>query len=494
MTNKTGLNGGAAFGMLWISVAVVISKGMSLITQVALGYLLSVEEFGVFALVAGIMAVSGGFQDPGLGKLLVQKQREFAKFFSLALFLSLLLSIFGGGVILVVAKLLNNNNEQGDYLNLLFLIALTMPLMSMSLIFKAKVSVDLRFKVISIADMVSAIGYGIAVVISALLGMGVYSFVIGIAVLNVFNFFYYFRTAKIKEIKKPDVKLIGEIWNALKWLVMGSLLVGVSLRGDYLILGELLTEDALGFYYFGFMLTANLGLLLSQGINGVLMPSFSAMRGDINRMLSAFSRASSILVLSAGLLCLLMVVFSPFLVTAIWSGKWDQAIPVAILMAVTLPLRMLSPLGGALLESLGSWKSRVVFLFVDAASLILSALAGGWLLGLEGAACAVAIQRGTFGLALFYRASYELGQKFTKTFFSVIKYYLPFLLTVSVIFYWGEGVYKPEVSLLGFISLCYVSLFSSIAYLLLSFIFNRSGMFEVCSIMSGFIKSRRANV
>src|SRR5262249_8880550 len=142
----------------------------------------------------------------------------------------------------------------------------------------------------------------------------------------------------------------------VKWLIVTGFLTGLSQQGDYFVLGRIVSPEALGYYYFGFQLTANVGQLLAQGIGNTLFPIFTAMKKDAQALGRAFLRSGSVIHFICSLLCLGIVGFGPWLIHVIWRGKWDPAIVTAVAMAISLPMRMLSPLAAATLDSFGKWR------------------------------------------------------------------------------------------------------------------------------------------
>jgi len=79
----------------------------------------------------------------------------------------------------------------------------------------------------------------------------------------------------------------------------------------YFVLGRAISAESLGYYYFGFQLTANIGQLLAQGIGNTLFPIFTAMKQDRGALNRAFLRASSVIHFACSVLCLGVVVSHP---------------------------------------------------------------------------------------------------------------------------------------------------------------------------------------
>jgi len=137
------------------------------------------------------------------------------------------------------------------------------------------------------------------------------------------------------------------------------------------------------------------------------------------------------------LLCLGIVGFGPWLIHFIWRGKWDLAIVTAVAMALSLPMRMLSPLGTVALDSFGKWRLRTGLLILDSTTMMLAALIGASLADLTGASIAVAIQRFVSGLVDFSFANRVLGRGAAEIAGFAWRAFLPFLLPAAALVAWN---------------------------------------------------------
>ena len=134
------------------------------------------------------------------------------------------------------------------------------------------------------------------VLLAAILGARYYSIDLGLVASTLLR---YALNRRITPTLSPSFSLSTReflaIFAQVKWLIVTAFLTGLAQQGDYFVLGRAISAESLGYYYFGFQLTANVGQLLAQGVGSTLFPIFTAMKGDLHALKHAFLRASSVI-------------------------------------------------------------------------------------------------------------------------------------------------------------------------------------------------------
>jgi O-antigen/teichoic acid export membrane protein len=348
------------------------------------------------------------------------------------------MGLAGAAVLVVLGFVLAGFYRNPELVLVIGLSAISVPLTSLISIQFARLSIDLRFRTMCYIDLYVAAVQVAVVLAAAYLGARYYSIAIGLVVSTVLRYFLNRRAVPTSaaSFRLPAEKFFS-IFGQVKWLIVTGFLTGLSQQGDYFVLGRAVSPESLGYYYFGFQLTANIGQLLAQGIGNTLFPIFTAMKQDPQALARAFLRSSSVIHFACSLLCLGVVGFGPWLIHFIWRGKWDLAIVTAIAMALSLPMRMLSPLGAATLDSVGKWKLRTGLLILDSGSMMLAALIGAALGDLTGASIAVALQRFASGLVDFSFAVHVLGRRAVDIVQFAGRSFLPFWLPAAALIAWN---------------------------------------------------------
>ena len=394
------LAGVAVRGMAWMSLVIIVTKLSSFAAQWALGVLLTPADFGIYALVTVAQNFIEGFRDIGASRILVQKGGQYDRLASPILKLSLAANAIAVLALVGGAPVFSRYYQEPQLLWLIPLTALAIPWTTAAVVYKAKASRDLNYKLVGKIEAILPLIQNGLMVAMAWQGFGVMSFVIPFAIVSMLQMIAYRRAVGAIPQGAPLTRaLFWDIFHQSKWLMLGAYGMGLVLRGDYLVLGRAFENKAdLGVYYFGFQLVASISILFTSGLQNVLMPAFSALAAEPARMASAFLRSSRTLLLVATLITGAFIAVCPEILQALWSGKWNAAVPVALAIAFSLPFKLLAPIGTSFLEAKGMWRQRTLILLMDGLLVCVSALAGAWYAGVAGAAVAIAAQRCLMGL------------------------------------------------------------------------------------------------
>lgn len=402
MTTAKSFAATATSGMMWMSLSVLLARMMLFVTQFFLGLLLDARDYSVFAAVSVALTSVCGLQQAGASKVLVQQQDRFHSLVKDYTNFSLYMGLIGGGVLILLGLGFGQYYRNPALVYVIALSAISVPFTSLNTIQSARLSIDLRFRTMCIIDFFVAAANTTIVLGAAFFGAHYYSIGLGLVMSTMLRYFLYrLNTPTLNPSFSLGIARFREILAHVKWLVIVSFLTGLSQQGDYLVLGRAISPEALGYYYFGFQLTANVGQLLAQGILNTLFPMFASLKDDTKALARAFLRSSSIIHFACSVLSLGLVGFAPWLMHFIWHGKWDTAIATAVAMALSLPTRLLSPLGNVTLDSVGKWRLRTALIVLDAGTMMMAALVGAAVDGLFGASVGVALQRFLSGLLDF---------------------------------------------------------------------------------------------
>jgi len=395
--------------MMWVSISVLSSKALLFIMQIVLGFILDVRDYGIFAVVSVALTLVAGLQNAGVSKMLIQKQDQYQALVRNYTDFALYMGIIGACVLVAIGRIFSSLYHNPELFYVVGLAAVSVPFTSLISIQVARFSIDLRFREMFMIDFCVAATNLVVVIVSAYFGARYYSIGLGLVVSTIVRYLLNMRIPTPMPTFGLSMSEFLQILGQVKWLIITAFLTGLSQQGDYFVLGRAISAESLGYYYFGFQLTANIGQLLAQGIGNTLFPIFAAMRQDPQALNRAFLRASSVIHFACSTLCLGVVGFAPWLMHFVWHGKWDMAAVTAVAIALTLPMRMLSPIGCVTLDSFGKWRLRTALLVLDAISMMLAALLGAYVDDLRGASIAVALQRLVSGMVDFSFAVRVLG-------------------------------------------------------------------------------------
>jgi len=416
-----------------MSISVLSSRALLFIMQIILGFILDVRDYGIFAVVSIALAFVAGLQNAGASKVLIQKQDQYQVLVKDYTDFALYMGLIGAGVLVAIGLIFGKFYRNSELFYVIGLSALAVPFTSLISIQFARFSIDLRFREMFAIDFYVAVTNAAVVIVSAYLGAKFYSIGLGLVVSTIVRYLLNLRVPTLMPTFALSMSKFLEILGQVRWLIITAFLTGLSQQGGYLVLGRAISAESLGYFYFGFQLTANIGQLLAQGIGNTLFPIFAAMRQDPRALNRAFLRASSVIHFACSALCLGVVGFAPWLMHFVWRGKWDMAIVTAVAIALTLPMRMLSPMGAVTLDSFGKWRLRTALLVLDAGTMMLAALVGAYVDDLRGASIAVALQRLVSGMLDFSFSVRVLGGRAGEIVGFAARAFMPFWLPAAAL-------------------------------------------------------------
>jgi O-antigen/teichoic acid export membrane protein len=402
MIKAKSFSASATSGMVWMSISVLFTRATLFAMQIVLGFILDARDYSVFAVVSVALAFVAGLQNAGASKVLIQKQDQYQALVKDYTDFSLYMGLIGACMLVALGLVFGQFYRNSELFYVIGLSAVSVPFTSLISIQFARLSIDLRFRELCMIDFYVAAANVAVVLASAYLGAGYYSIGLGLVASTILRYFLNRRitptlTASFRLSVPSFLAILGQV----KWLIITAFLTGLAQQGAYFVLGRAISAESLGYFYFGFQITANIGQLLAQGIGSTLFPIFTAMKHDPQALNRAFLRAASVIHFACCVLCLGVVGFAPWLMHFVWHGKWDMAIATAVAIALTLPMRMLSPIGGVTLDSFGKWGLRTGLLVLDSGTMMVAALIGAHIDGLQGAAIGVALQRLFSGMVDF---------------------------------------------------------------------------------------------
>lgn len=388
--------------MLWATLGTIMSKSASFGAQLVLGWTLEKEDFALYAIAISWCTVAFALRNGGTEKLLVQCGRRYDEYAMPCFKIGLAFNCFILLTLFLAAPTLANFYQSQSLQTLICIIGLSIPLNTVAMIFQARLSSQLRFGELARLTIWSAVLRHGSMVLFALMGLGAISFVLPLLVITIFEAMGgWYLVGRWPPHRQLTWSLTRNILSDTRWIMLTTFAGMLVLNGDYWAISLLQSKETLGVYYFGFQLTFSIAVLFGNGVEAVMMPTFSRLGADTQRQTAAFYRAVRLVAFGTTLASYALVLSAPALIHFLWAAKWDGAIIVVQLLGLSLPIKMVLPLCRSLMEGRGEWKFISYLLIVDGGGTVLAALMGGLLGGVTMIAMMLTVYNVMFGL-LFY--------------------------------------------------------------------------------------------
>jgi len=328
-------------GIAWAYAAYGGRRIVNLITTAVLARLLVPDDFGLVAFASVVLSLLDALRNLGIHDALIYHTEHPEETASTAFWITLLLGIAKSGLAFAVAPLsvlFFNDPRLPDILRVM---GLTFTLDALGATHATLLRKELAFRRRFYPDLISSAAKAVASITLALLGLGVWSLVIGQLVSTGLGALAVWWVLPWR----PQARLVMERARSL-WVFGVNILVlnllGVALdHADDMVIGTLLGAAQLGYLAvaarFPELFIANFSLILTQ----VLFPAYAKMKDDREKLTAGYlatTRYTAMVTVGAGFG---MAAIAPELVRVVFGSQWGPA--VALLQVVAF-LAMVSTL------------------------------------------------------------------------------------------------------------------------------------------------------
>ncbi|HYD01141.1 MAG TPA: oligosaccharide flippase family protein [Phycisphaerales bacterium] len=373
--------------MIWMLGTSILIKGLSFVAQVAMGWYLSDDDFGVFALAFAIVGLCSFIREGGARDYLIQQgpgryKELIGPLFWMAMTLTVILAVLLlclAGVMKNLPALFPLSFRDPRLPWLLVLGAVMLCLSTPSSFTSAKLQVDMRFETLGKVQIGSGlVRYGTMIALAAA-GFGPFAFLIAWIAVAAFELAAFRRVVGINLFAEPKKRHLWGGYIALTiWLAVGFFGNFLVEWGNSAAVGLFRPQAIVGHYYFAFGLTVQLVVLLSVNAQYVLMPALTRLNDQPQRQSQAILKTTRALVLVASGLCLGFSVAADSVMTVIWHTKWEPAVLAVQVFGVFFPMRMTYGLTLAIMQAKGQFKPWAITSVIEAGLLFAAAGLGAW--------------------------------------------------------------------------------------------------------------------
>lgn len=357
-----------------MTVAAVLSKIGSGITQIFVGWYLVPEEFALFAAAMSAQLVAAGMRDAGVGRYLVQKG-EYTTYAPTAAVFALVVNAIGIALIFCAIPAFSSLYNQPQLLSVVGPIALCVPFQAFATIYRSKLRIDMRFDKVAKIEVSAAFVQYACTIFAASMSFGVYSLVLG-AIAGTLAQFIIGRSFAGKLMQGGPISLhsLAEMWRSCRWIIVSAFLLVLSLRGDYLVLGAINDKSLVGEYYFGFQVAFSLAVILVVPLQSVYLPKLSQILRQGEDGVSALQQAADKLAFKSAAASFAAALVAPEAFNLLWAGKWDGAVGVFMAVMLTTPVFVMGYLSGVFLEAHGKWRNCAWLMAMQAGIIVGAAI------------------------------------------------------------------------------------------------------------------------
>lgn len=368
------LRGLAARGVFWTALDNWGYQLATIIVFTILARLLEPEAFGLIALATVFTSLLKIVTDQGLADAIVQRNKLEPEHLDAAFWASAGFGALLAGLLAGSSWFLASAFDEPALGPVLAALALTLAINGLSSVQRAILTRNFAFATLTLRSLVSVVAGGIAGVVAAVLGAGVWSLV-----LQTLTF---------------EVVAVVTLWAASDWrphlrfsrrhlmdlLPFGANIVGfralrlANTQSDNLIIGAYLGATQLGFYIVAYRLFRLLINMSTAVIGSVAFPTFSRVQDEGERVQSIYYRAMRLSALVTFPAFLGLIVIAPEVTLLMFGAGWEESVEVMQILGFAGLVTAVTFLNPTVLKSLGKPSWRVVIMGITAVAQVVAFL------------------------------------------------------------------------------------------------------------------------
>lgn len=329
---------------------VLISQISKILCQVAvlilLARLMPPSEYGLIALASIVVALGMLFRDMGTSAAIIQRNVLNNKVVNAVFLLNMLLGLLVCVFLMTSAQFFSAYFSQEKLSNVIILLSLTFPVLSLATTQKALMERESDFKKLAFIECTSILLSTVLCILTAAIGGGVYSVVVQAISNALISTILIVKASgwSIRNVRFKDIKNIKELVSFSGNLFAFNLVNYFYRNADKYIIGKNMTTTVLGAYDLSYKIMLFPIQTLTSVLSRAFFPAFSKLQNNDKEFKELFIRNTiSVSLLSFPMLTGLMALREDF-VSFTFGKEW---LLVSSLLLWLCPVGMIQALGSS---------------------------------------------------------------------------------------------------------------------------------------------------
>jgi len=338
----------AVTGSLWMFSGIGGRQALLVVLNIILARILVPEDFAAVALVLAVLAILNTISELGVSVALVQREEITNEILDSAFTITSVLFAASSVGLFLFSSWFANYYNFSVLKSLMRIASVAFFVRGFSSFYRSLLLRDMKFRAISMGEILSTATDGSVAIFGALSGWGAHSIIWGYLAGSVVRLGIFLYLKRFLPKSAGSLSTMKEILNFGIWISLGRVLGQAAGRFDRLLLGKVVSAHALGGYDMAHRVTTILPSIITSMLDQVLLPIYSNSKNDpaiVERGYWKGLRYSAILILP---FCLLVAAYARSLVWLALGTKWLFVIPIVRILSI---FGALHALGGGIFAS-----------------------------------------------------------------------------------------------------------------------------------------------
>ncbi len=326
------ITGKAKAAFIWVASTSVIWQLINWALTLITARILSPDDYGVAALPGTLTPYMTLIAGMRLGTWIVQREslteKESGEIFTLTFFLGLASASF----FLFISPFIANFYERPDLTLMFQVCSIIFFAQAVLAVPDAKLRRDLKFKALSLVELIVNISQGVITLTLAWFGYGYWALIIGILFNQITRAIAIMVIGGIPKKLGLNKSLYSEGLHYGVVAASASALWIVFSTMDDIIVGKILGTEILGFYTMAFYFSQLPMTKLHIVLMPVLMPYYSRLKNDSSELNTAYLKTSRAVFAFLAPALVGLAIVSPELIPLVIGERWLPMIPALVVL------------------------------------------------------------------------------------------------------------------------------------------------------------------
>ncbi len=348
-----GLAAEATSALSWSYLSFASGRLLVMVTMAVLARVLTPQEFGIAAFATLVVAYLSVLTDLGFGAALIQRRDDVDEAADTVFTINVVLGALLTAVTFIAAPLVADFFREPMVVPLLRVLSLTFILESLGSVQLVMLRKQLAFRRKLVPDLGRAIVKGVVAISAAAAGLGAWALVwgqlAGVTAAVVLAWVVTPSRPRLR-IHRKMVRPLGRFGAPL---VVTDIQYAIWLNLDYVVVGRMLGDVALGVYTLAYRLPELLIQSVWRVLATTLFPLFSRVQDRMDLLRQGYLASVRYTQTVIVPMCIGMFITAEPIVLTVFGPQWSEAVPVLRVMAVFSLVTSIGVNAGDVYKALG---------------------------------------------------------------------------------------------------------------------------------------------
>lgn len=358
---ETKGNSSTIQALKWNTVNYVVNLGSKFIITIILQRLLFPSDFGIMASVLVFTGVAQVLVDNGFQSAIIQSSNNTREALSTVFYINVLIGLLCTAILFAAAPLIGQFFHNDLMTSVTRVLSLIYLIQSFSLVQRALLARRHEFRRLAVIEIAANLLGGIAAVIYALMGGGVWSLVLMmLGQVSLISLFFWIQPGAFKPQLLFKLASVRDLWKFGSNVFLSGLFIYLNSRIDLLLTGRFLGTSSQGFYSRG----KDYGLLPSGVLVGIVsksyFPIFSRLQTDAQLLKSTYLQGLRTMALLSALLFPALFLVAGDAIDFVLGAKWYGMKAVTEWFIVLSSLYVFNSMNANFLAAIGKPRRNLI--------------------------------------------------------------------------------------------------------------------------------------